>query len=330
MSHYDQMGRPDQDQTHTQAALAEFQDIVRRFPESDFASLSREQIDICREMLARHDYLIGQFYIQRANYRAAESRMAELMALYPDTPIAPQGLYELGLTLEKQGKKYSAAQAFTALKTHFPHTEYAQEANNQLRKLNQTIDTEEDPLKLVLAESGFSEDQSQNNEVSVHESLADLQASGSSAYGDNGLPILPTEGKTDDAHQQNPGPATLHTVRLSSSDPPLSVILDLSGPVAYDQHLDNSGSASTLTLYLHQVTPDAGVQQHMVFDKSIFRDADIEPDAGGTKITLNTTGVSRYAIVPLDQPPRLLVTFTPATSANQGQTASFDSPASPN
>jgi outer membrane protein assembly factor BamD len=330
MSHYSQMGRPDQDQTHTQAALAEFQDIVRRFPESDFAALSREQIDICREMLARHDYLIGQFYVQRANYRAAESRMAELMALYPDTPIAPQGLYELGLTLEKQGKKYSAAQAFTALKTHFPNTPYAQEANNQLRKLNQTIDTEEDPLKLVLAESGFGEDQNQN-QVSVHESLADLQSSGAGAYGDNGLPILPTAANADNTHQQpNPGPATLHTVRLSSSDPPLSVILDLSGPVTYEQHLDNGGSTSTLTLYLHQVTPVAGVPQHMVFDKSIFRDADIQPDAGGTKITVNTTGVARYAIVSLDQPPRLLVTFTPATSASQGQTASFDGAATAN
>ncbi|HTT75388.1 MAG TPA: outer membrane protein assembly factor BamD [Candidatus Binataceae bacterium] len=327
MSHYDQMGRPDQDQTHTRAALAEFQDIVRRFPESDFAALSREQIDICREMLARHDYLIGQFYIQRANYRAAESRMAELMAFYPDTPIAPQGLYELGLTLEKQGKKYSAAQAFTALKTHFPNTIYTQEANNQLKKLNQKIDTEEDPLKLVLAESGFGQDQIQNDQdqVSVHESLADLQANGGGAYGDNGLPILPAEVKDDNIHQQqNPGPATLHRVRLSSSDPPLSVILDLSGPVTYEQHLDNNGNAATLTLYLHQVTPDSSVPQHMVFDKSIFRDADIQPDAGGTKITVNTTGVARYAIVSLDQPPRLLVTFTPAASADQGQIPGFD------
>jgi len=139
MSHYDQMGRPDQDQTHTQAALAEFQDIVRRFPESDFASLSREQIDICREMLARHDYLIGQFYVQRANYRAAESRMAELMALYPDTPIAPQGLYELGMTLEKQGKKifggaglYRAQDAFSRHRicaSREPRAEEAQSAN---------------------------------------------------------------------------------------------------------------------------------------------------------------------------------------------------------
>ena len=127
------MGRPDQDQTHTQLALEEFQTIERRFPESNFASLAHQQVAICREMLARHDYLIGDFYYKRANYKASESRMAELLALYPDTPIAPQALYDLGRTLEKQGKKYSAAQAFTALKTHFPNTQYAAEANHELK-----------------------------------------------------------------------------------------------------------------------------------------------------------------------------------------------------
>jgi outer membrane protein assembly factor BamD len=330
MSHYDQMGRPDQDQTHTQAAMQQFQDIVRRFPESDFAALSKEQIDICREMLARHDYLIGNFYIKRANYRAAESRMAETMALYPDTPIAPQALYELGLTLEKQGKKYSAAQAFTALKLHFPHTEYAGYAKQELKKLNQPVDTEDDPLKLVLAESGFSEDQT-DSQVSVHESLADLGSN--SAYGANGLPILSTDSKVgDNGHQQqNPGPATLRAVRLSSSDPPFSVILDLSGPVTFDQHLDNGDNSATLTLYLHQVTPGSSVSHHLVFDRSIFHDCDVSSDAGGTKFIVNTDAVSRYAVVPLDQPPRLLVTFTPAAvSSNRGQTASFDNAPSQN
>ncbi len=323
MSHYDQIGRPDQDQTHTQLALEQFQVIARRFPESDFASLSSEQIDICREILARHDYLIGEFYEKRANFRAAESRLAEVLALYPDTPIAPEGLYQLALTLQKQGKKYSAAQAFTALKMHFPHTAYAKVADAQLKKLHQPIDTEEDPLKLVLAESGYSDDQ-QAQQVSVHESLESLAAandSGQSAFAaGGGVPILPasmapgaknTGGLGADKTQRNPGPATLRTIRLSSSDPPLSVIFDLSGPVTYDQHLDNGGSSSTLTLYLKQVTPDANLARHLVFDKSIFRDCDIDSDGRGTKIVVNTLPVTRYAVVPLDSPSRLLVTFTP-------------------
>jgi outer membrane protein assembly factor BamD len=322
MSHYDQIGRPDQDQTHTKLALEQFQVIEQRFPESDFASLSREQIDICREMLARHDYLIGEFYEKRANFKAAESRLAEVLALYPDTPIAPEGLYQLALTLEKQGKKYSAAQAFTALKMHFPGTPYVADANQQLQKLHQPIDTEEDPLKLVLAESGYSDDQ-QSDQVSVHESLAGLAAN-DSGFGQAGLPIMPDSMKhtTNDAGgigaeraQANPGPATLKTVRLSSSDPPLSVIFDLSGPVNFDQHLVSAGSSSTLTLYLKQVTPDSSLSRHMVFDKSIFRDCDIDSDASGTKVVVNTNPVTRYAVVPLDQPPRLLVTFTPQAGA---------------
>lgn len=337
MSHYDQIGRPDQDQTHTQLALEQFQVIVRRFPESSFASLSHEQIDICREVLARHDYLIGEFYERRANLRAAESRLAEVVALYPDTPIAPDGLYQLALTLEKQGKKYSAAQAFTALQMHFPHTSYAAAASDQLKKLHQPIDNEEDPLKLVLAESGFSDDQQQQQQVSVHESLDSLAAandSGAGAFGGGGVPILPASmapgaksagGLGVDKLQRNPGPATLRTVRLSSSDPPMSVIFDLSGPVSYDQHLDHTGASSTLTLYLKQVKPDTALSRHLVFDRSIFRDCDIDSDGGGTKIVLNTMPVTRYAVVPLDQPSRLLVTFTPqkggATTASSGAPA---------
>ncbi len=96
------------------------------------------------------------------------------------------------------------------------------------------------------------------------------------------------------------------------------MIFDLSGPVNFDQHLDNGASSSTLTLYLKQVTPDPALARHMVFDKSIFRDCDIDSDASGTKVVVNTIPVTRYAVVPLDQPPRLLVTFTPQDTSASG------------
>ena len=315
MAHYTQIGRPDQDQTHTELALEQLQSIERRFPESDFAQLAHEQIAICREMLARHEYVIGDFYYTRANYKAAESRMAELMALYPDTPIAPDALFHLGQTLEKQGKKYSAAQAFTALKQNFPKTPYAAAADKELAKLHQPVDTEEDPLKLVLAESGFSDADLNANHIAVHESLQNLASASDPKYGPDGLPILQT--KADDkanaatAAESQPGPATLKSVRLSQVDPPLSMIFELSGPVAYEENLDNQKGSSTLTLNLKAVTPDAALSKHVTFDRSIFRDCDIASDANGTRITVNTTPVSRFAVLPLSKPNRLLVTFTP-------------------
>jgi outer membrane protein assembly factor BamD len=342
MAHYVQIGRPDQDQTHTELALKQFQSIEQRFPESDFAALAHEQIEICREMLARHEYLIGDFYYQRANYKASESRMAELMALYPNTPIAPEALYHLARTLEKQGKKYSAAQAYTALKQSYPNTKYASIADNELKKLHQSVDTEEDPLKLVLAESGFGEDRTGTEQVSVHESLANLGAA-DAAYGANGLPNLSASNSTDSAldkpsgdssdHPDNskspsangamaqadhaqPGPAILRTIRLSSSDPPLSIVFDLTGPANFDDHLNNSSDSSTLKVFLKGVSADSKLARHLVFDRSIFRDCDIESDPSGTTVTVNTMPVARFAIVPLERPARLLVTFTPQNGAS--------------
>jgi hypothetical protein len=110
------------------------------------------------------------------------------------------------------------------------------------------------------------------------------------------------------------GPATLKTIRLSSNDPPLSVILELSGPVSFDKNLESNPDGSTATLMLKQVTPVAGLQPHLVFDKSIFKDCSISSSSAGTTVTLNMQPVAHFAVVPLEAPPRLLMTFTPQDS----------------
>jgi outer membrane protein assembly factor BamD len=364
MAHYDQIGRPDQDQSNTEQALQQFEIIERRYPETGFASLAHQQISVCREMLARHQLLIGDFYYKRANFRAAESRLAELMQKWPDTPVGDAALYQLGTTLEKEGKKYSAAQAFTAVVLHYPGTIYANKAKYELKKLHQPIDTEEDPLHLVLTESGFGDDADQ---VRVRQGDETTLASNSDSGSYPPLPILKaapaqpsaspdadTPSGSEDAVASNDGtpiatapssissrtaadgaaasaaaqpataaagaamnssarvgPATLNHVRLSSADPPLSVIFDLTGPVAFENELQAGSGSSTLTIRLKATKPAYGLATHMVFDRSIFHDCDVQTDAGGTTVTVNTTPVSRFAVVPLTAPPRLLVTFTP-------------------
>jgi outer membrane protein assembly factor BamD len=396
LSYYDQIGREDQDQTRTELALKRFQEIEQRFPESDFAELASEHLAVCREMLARNQMIVGNYYFKRANFRAAESRFAELMQKYPDTPVAPDALLDLAISLEKEGKKYSAAQAFAAVEKHFPHTSYAKRAHKELNKLHQPVDTEEDPLPLVLAESGYGGSSDENtNKVVVRQRSAsqgvDLaMAAPQPAYGLEGSPVsdagegggensvqaypppgqpansaalpLPSQATdltdpsepaaaapaatTDSAppgplalstnadadaaaaeskmHQvgadaspasaaepSSPGPATLKTLELSSNDPPLSVIVDLSGPVSFDKHLNNNPAGAIATVLLKEVIPAAGLQTHLVFDKSIFKDCDITTDSSGTTITLNTRPVANFSVVPLDSPPRLLITFTP-------------------
>ncbi len=439
LSYYDQIGREDQDQGKTAAALKRFQELEQRFPEGDFAALAHDKVLVCREMLARNQMIVGNYYYKRANFRAAESRFAELLQKYPETPVAPDALYELGVSLEKEGKRYSAAQAFAAVEKHFPNSNYAKRAQVELAKLHQPIDTEEDPLPLVLAETGYggNPDDSNADNVIVRQ-RSDMRGAqvassgGGSTYGADGLPnldaaapssaalkassaevqavanapdpsqpdlpsrksgapdmmrapapILPKPtgsiagaaaaqaramtGAAEDApsepampqltansdasapapepatgemtadsvpvptmHQVTApgdtaatsaplslseppaaGPATLKTIRLSSNDPPLSVILELSGPVSFAKNLESSSDGSTATVVLKDVTPDPALQTHLVFDKSIFKDCKVSSSSSGTTVTLSMQPVAHFAIVPLEAPARLLMTFTP-------------------
>jgi outer membrane protein assembly factor BamD (BamD/ComL family) len=326
MSYFDQIGREDQDQSKTELALARFKAIEQRFPESEFAELAKEKSEVCREVLARHQKIVGDYYFKRANFRAAESRLAELMQKYSDTPVAPDALWELGLALEKEGKKYSAAQAFAAMVQHYPDTPYAKMARAELNKLKQPVDNEEDPLKLVLAENGYGETANDSGDdvvVRQKDSGPDTTAA-NSAYGADDLPNLdagaaapaPQPKQVAAADPVPSGPATLRTIRLSASNPPMSVIFDLSKPVEFDKHIENGPGYSTVKVLLRGVTPDAGIQHHVVFDRSIFKDCDISSDAQGTTVTVNTVPVSSFAVVPLSEPPRLLVTFTPQGNAS--------------
>jgi outer membrane protein assembly factor BamD len=366
MAHYDQIGRPDQDQSNTEQALQQFEIIERRYPETGFAALAHQQISVCREMLARHQLLIGDFYYKRANFRAAESRLAELMQKWPDTPVGDEALYQLGTTLEKEGKKYSAAQAFTAVVLHYPGTMYVSKAKYELKKLHQPVDTEEDPLHLVLTESGFGDTDQvrvrQGDETAlastdaypplpilkappsplVSPDAAALPGSTVPAASNDGTPAaaaahssISPDAAASGAAPAAPatataaaagaiktaaltGPATLNKVRLSSADPPLSVIFDLTGPVAFENQLQSGSSSSILTIHLKETRLAKGLATHMVFDRSIFHDCDIQSDAGGTTVIVNTSPVSRFAVVPLNAPPRLLVTFTPEQQGPAG------------
>src|SRR5271154_2104500 len=466
MSYYDQIGREDQDQGKTVAALKRFQELEQRFPEGDFAELAHDKVLVCREMLARNQMIVGNYYYKRANFRAAESRFAELLQKYPETPVAPDALFELGISLEREGKRYSAAQAFAAVKKHFPDSGYAKRAQTELAKLHEPIDTEEDPLPLVLAETGYggSPDDPNADKVVVRQrsEMGGTQvasAGGATAFGADGLPILdgagagasktssdvpavlhapdpsqpdlpsqahggpnmmrapaptlpkptgsiagaadaqaramtgvasaappdlsqnqmtasssgpvaepsheipadvdainpsqstsssgaadapppeatphqlaaaaPAPAPEPSLHEMNSGdpaasapplslgepptagPATLKTIRLSSNEPPLSVIFELTGPVNFDKDLESNPAGSTATVVLKDVRPDTALQQHLVFDKSIFKDCQVSSDSSGTTVTLNMQPIAHFAVVPLESPPRLLVTFTP-------------------
>jgi len=173
----------------------------------------------------------------------------------------------------------------------------------------------------VLAEGGFGPPEPEPPLVTVkHHEDANPDVT---PHGGDDHEGAPNPGAPGPQPQVKPAgePVTLRGIRLASSANPLSVIFDVSGPVKFEKHLSSGPGFASLSVHLINTQPDSKLDHHIVFDRSIFKDSDIKAEDGGTTVTVNTMPVARFAIIPLEDPSRLLVTFTPEEkdlSENQG------------
>ena len=82
------MEKPDRDQQTASKALQAFEDLLRLYPTSEYAAQAEEEILRVRNNLARHEYMIGVFYLRYGLAVAAVGRFEALIADFPDyTPM---------------------------------------------------------------------------------------------------------------------------------------------------------------------------------------------------------------------------------------------------
>jgi len=152
-----QMRPPDRDQSASQHAHAYYLTMLQQFPDSPFAQLSRQQMDRCRENLARHELMVARFYKKRGNDKATEYRLLDLVNRFEETDVSADALYALGELYEKQGQEDRAVLAFAAVAQHYPKHELANDAQAKLADLHPTDTiTSGDPLLVLKARSGRS------------------------------------------------------------------------------------------------------------------------------------------------------------------------------
>lgn len=95
------------DLTDFKAAFSDFAVIVNRFPHSPYAAASYQYLIYLRDLFARHQLQIAQFYYQRLAYQAAINRANIIVQSYHDSAVlvAAQELLvqcylKLGLTAQ--------------------------------------------------------------------------------------------------------------------------------------------------------------------------------------------------------------------------------------
>ena len=71
VSYYEQISGVQRDQKITQQALDAFAELIRRYPNTDYAADARLKIDLARDHLAGKEMEIGRFYQRQRQYIAA-------------------------------------------------------------------------------------------------------------------------------------------------------------------------------------------------------------------------------------------------------------------
>lgn len=87
--------RPELDPTYGQTALATYQELLNRYPESPAAQRARLRITELNERFAYKTYKAAVFYFRLKAYDSAILYLKDLVATYPKATVVPEALVKL-------------------------------------------------------------------------------------------------------------------------------------------------------------------------------------------------------------------------------------------
>lgn len=95
MAFYSRISDVARDQGFTREALAAFEEIVNRFPDSQYAQDAKLKITLCHDHLAGQEMMVARYYQQQKQYLAAANRFRTVVKNYEKTAQTPEALYRL-------------------------------------------------------------------------------------------------------------------------------------------------------------------------------------------------------------------------------------------
>jgi outer membrane protein assembly factor BamD len=135
MTFYKKMLKPGRDQSKTIQALMEFKKVIIDYPASDQAKTAQEKVKELEERLAAHNAEIAIGYCKRKAYRAAISRLTEIMTTYPEFTRLDDVYFYLGESHFNMNALDQAVPYFTKVVTDYPSGKLAKKASKRLSEI---------------------------------------------------------------------------------------------------------------------------------------------------------------------------------------------------
>jgi outer membrane protein assembly factor BamD len=132
----EQIGDVNRDQGKTEEALTALQDLIQRFPDTEYSRDARLKIDLTRDHLAGREMMIGRFYLRQGDYLAAINRFRTVIDKFQTTSHAPEALERITEAYLALGVVKEAQTSAAVLGFNYPGSDWYMDAYGLLTNQN--------------------------------------------------------------------------------------------------------------------------------------------------------------------------------------------------
>jgi len=105
LCYYEQINDVGRDQKITEQAMQALREVIRRFPDTEYARDARVKLDLTTDHLAGKEMEIGRYYLRHEDYISAINRFRFVVENYQTTSHVPEALHRLvECYLRRQGR----------------------------------------------------------------------------------------------------------------------------------------------------------------------------------------------------------------------------------
>ncbi len=124
LCYYEQISDVARDQKMTELALDALNEVIKRFPDSEYARDAKIKIDLTYDHLAGKEMEIGRYYLTQKHYLAAINRFRAVVERYETTTHVPEALHRLTEAYLALGVTSEARKTASVLGHNFPGSEW--------------------------------------------------------------------------------------------------------------------------------------------------------------------------------------------------------------
>jgi len=127
-SNYDQIPDVARDQARTEKAMASLDEVIRKYPTSEYAAEAKKKLEGARDQLAGKEMAIGRYYMDKRDFTGAINRFKTVVTRYQTTRHVEEALARLTEAYMAIGIVSEAQTAAAILGHNFPDSKWYQDA----------------------------------------------------------------------------------------------------------------------------------------------------------------------------------------------------------